>query len=85
MRRVLGMAVLAAAAGLFAGCQSAATPNTASSGVHTVATIAATTTTTSPATGRGQGTGRTLAACGAMRDPFDPTGTPPPPGSPARC
>lgn|GEM_PF-1303622 len=26
-----------------------------------------------------------LPACGALRDPFDPTGAPPPAGSPARC
>ena len=27
----------------------------------------------------------TLPACGSLRDPFDPTGAPPPAGSPAIC
>lgn len=31
------------------------------------------------------GSSPATAVCGASRDPFDPSGEPPPPGSPARC
>ena len=48
-----------------------AAPAPTSSGVSS-----STTTTTKPAS---------IPACGSTRDPYDPTLTPPPPGSPAIC
>jgi hypothetical protein len=81
-RSVLAVALSAAAGLLAAGCQGSAAPVTTAPGARTVATVSRSSTpTTSPATGRA----RTLPTCGATRDPFDPSGAPPPAGSPARC
>lgn len=85
MKRTFAIAALAVSAGLFAGCQGAASPATSSTGIHTVATVSPSTTTSSPTTTRSHRTAHTLPACGALRDPFDPTGAPPPAGSPAHC
>lgn len=94
-RRSLACAALVAASGLLAGCQGAAAPSTAKLHAQTVATVS-TTTPASKAAGTPAGTAAgtpaskakvpsTLRICGAARDPFDPSATPPPSGSPALC
>lgn len=83
LRQAVGVVALVLASGTIAGCQNSASPQTNSPGTQTVATVSASTTTTSPVTHAG--TARTLPTCGALRDPFDPADTPPPAGSPARC
>ena len=94
-RRSLACAALVAASGLLAGCQGAAAPSTAKLHAQTVATVS-TTTPASKAAGTPSGTAAgtpaskakvpsTLPSCGAARDPFDPSATPPPSGSPALC
>ncbi len=55
---------------------SATTTTSPSSSAHASTTTSSTTTTTKPAS---------IPACGSTRDPFDPTNTPPPAGSPAIC
>ena len=92
-RRPLAAVALVAASGLLAaGCQGSAAPSTARLRARTVATVASPTPTTSVTSPEGSSpsapkaeAARTLPGCGALRDPFDPSASPPPPGSPAIC
>lgn len=87
LRRRVAISVLAVAAGLLAsGCQGSSATVGSGTPVKTVASVSAsTTTTTTPAPPDKSGAPKTLPSCGASRDPFDPSGVPPPAGSPARC
>lgn len=86
LRRVAAVAAgLGLVGAVAAGCGTAqggaAGPGSGAQMPHAALTAAGsttttTTTTTSPAS---------LPACGSLRDPFDPTGSPPPAGSPALC
>ena len=60
--------------GLAAGCQADADTAAPSHDPHVILTKSTAPTTTT-----------TLPGCGSPRDPFDPTGSPPPAGSPAIC
>jgi hypothetical protein len=82
-RRAFAAAALIAAAGTLAGCHGAAAPaTTPSPAAHTLSTVSPTTLPRAATRARAK---HTLPSCGAARDPFDPSATPPPPGSPARC
>lgn len=81
-RRVgLALCCLVAAGALAAGCggsTGAAAPAGARHATLTKSTTTSTTTTTTTVPAN-------LPACGSRRDPFDPSDSPPPAGSPAIC
>lgn len=78
-RRVLGSigAVLAIGA-LAAGCGGGTTASGANSTRQLLSSARQETGSTTTST-------TALPSCGSNRDPFDPTGSPPPAGSPAVC
>lgn len=82
-RRFLGAVGGLVLAGVLAGCGAGdlASPAANHSGTGTLTrTTGSTSTTTTTTPGSAS-----LPECGAARDPFDPTGSPPPVGSAAVC
>lgn len=75
------------AGALAAGCGAggAAAPSHAPSPAPVIRTVSTVPTPTSAPPSAKKAGAPTLAECGSLRDPFDPSATPPPAGSPARC
>jgi hypothetical protein len=83
-RRRVGAALcgLVAAGALVAACGGGGGAAVQNHGGHDALARANSTSTSTTTTST---TTVTLPACGSLRDPFDPSDTPPPAGSPALC
>jgi len=77
----LGMLLLAGVVATGCGGTSGPAPGARPAPSPGAALVHATSSRPAPTTS----TSTTLPQCGATRDPFDPTNSPPPPGSPAIC
>ncbi len=80
---VMGSMLLAGLATIACTTSGGAAGKGGATGVLTASSTPATTSTTGPTPTTTTST--TLADCGATRDPFDPTNSPPPAGSAANC
>jgi hypothetical protein len=83
---ISGVLLIGALAAGCGGAGAASDPGTGNGGAALTSAQHDTSPSTTPTTGPSKTSSSTaLPSCGSNRDPLDPTGSPPPAGSPALC